>query len=30
VRELYLVGQALAPRKMLNSTLDGLRVGRTV
>jgi 2,4-dienoyl-CoA reductase (NADPH2) len=30
VRELYLVGQALAPRKMLDSTLDGLRVGRTV
>jgi mycofactocin system FadH/OYE family oxidoreductase 2 len=30
VRELYLVGQALAPRKMLDSTLDGLRVGRMV
>jgi len=30
VRELYLVGQALAPRKMLDSTLDGLRVGRLV
>ena len=30
VPELYLVGQALAPRKMLDSTLDGLRVGRMV
>jgi putative NADH-flavin reductase len=30
VAELYLVGQALAPRKMLDSTLDGLRVGRMV
>jgi len=30
VRELYVVGQALAPRKMLDSTLDGLRVGRMV
>jgi mycofactocin system FadH/OYE family oxidoreductase 2 len=30
VAELYLVGQALAPRKMLDSTLDGLRVGRIV
>jgi hypothetical protein len=30
VRELYVVGQALAPRKMLESTLDGLRVGRLV
>ena len=30
VKELYVVGQALAPRKMLESTLDGLRVGRMV
>ena len=30
VPELYLVGQALAPRKMLDSTLDGLRVARMV
>ncbi len=30
VRELHVIGQALAPRKMLDSTLDGLRVGRTV
>jgi mycofactocin system FadH/OYE family oxidoreductase 2 len=30
VRELYVIGQALAPRKMLESTLDGLRVGRMV
>lgn len=30
VPELYLVGQALAPRKMLDSTLDGLRIGRMV
>jgi len=30
VPELYLVGQALAPRKMLDSTQDGLRVGRMV
>jgi mycofactocin system FadH/OYE family oxidoreductase 2 len=30
VKELYVVGQALAPRKMLDSTLDGLRVGRMV
>jgi 2,4-dienoyl-CoA reductase-like NADH-dependent reductase (Old Yellow Enzyme family) len=30
VKELYLVGQALAPRKMLESTLDALRVARTV
>ncbi len=30
VKELYLVGQALAPRKMLESTLDGLRIARTI
>jgi NADPH-dependent 2,4-dienoyl-CoA reductase/sulfur reductase-like enzyme len=30
LRELHVVGQALAPRKMLDSTLDGLRVGRIV
>ena len=30
VKELYAVGQCLAPRKMLESTLDGLRVGRIV
>jgi 2,4-dienoyl-CoA reductase-like NADH-dependent reductase (Old Yellow Enzyme family) len=30
VKELYLVGQALAPRKMLESTLDALRVARTI
>ena len=30
VKELYVIGQALAPRKMLESTLDGLRVGRMV
>jgi mycofactocin system FadH/OYE family oxidoreductase 2 len=30
VRELYSVGQCVAPRKMLDSTLDGLRVGRMV
>jgi len=30
VKELYVVGQALAPRKMLESTLDGLRVARTI
>ena len=30
VKELYVVGQALAPRKMLESTLDGLRVARTL
>ena len=30
VRELYAVGQCVAPRKMLDSTLDGLRVGRMV
>ncbi|MDI6857415.1 MAG: FAD-dependent oxidoreductase [Dehalococcoidia bacterium] len=30
VKELYLIGQALAPRKMLESTLDGLRVARTI
>jgi thioredoxin reductase len=30
VKELYAVGQCLAPRKMLDSTLDGLRVGRIV
>ncbi len=30
VAELYVIGQALAPRKMLDSTLDGLRVGRMV
>jgi pyruvate/2-oxoglutarate dehydrogenase complex dihydrolipoamide dehydrogenase (E3) component len=30
VGELYSVGQCVAPRKMLDSTLDGLRVGRMV
>jgi mycofactocin system FadH/OYE family oxidoreductase 2 len=30
VSELYAVGQCLAPRKLLDSTLDGLRVGRMV
>lgn len=30
VKELYVIGQALAPRKMLESTLDGLRVARTI
>ncbi len=30
VRELYSVGQCVAPRKMLDSTLDGLRVGRMI
>ncbi len=30
VRELYSAGQCVAPRKMLDSTLDGLRVGRMV
>jgi mycofactocin system FadH/OYE family oxidoreductase 2 len=30
VAELYSVGQCVAPRKMLDSTLDGLRVGRMV
>jgi len=30
VGELYAVGQCVAPRKMLDSTLDGLRVGRMV
>jgi hypothetical protein len=30
VKELHVVGQALAPRKMLDSALDGLRVGRMV
>jgi mycofactocin system FadH/OYE family oxidoreductase 2 len=30
VKELYVVGQALAPRKMLESTLDALRVARTI
>ena len=30
VPELHVIGQALAPRKMLDSTLDGLRVGRMV
>ena len=30
VKELYAVGQCLAPRRMLESTLDGLRVGRMV
>jgi mycofactocin system FadH/OYE family oxidoreductase 2 len=30
VKELYAVGQCLAPRRMLESTLDGLRVGRVV
>jgi len=30
VKELHAVGQCLAPRRMLESTLDGLRVGRMV
>ncbi len=30
VRELYAAGQCVAPRKMLDSTLEGLRVGRMV
>jgi mycofactocin system FadH/OYE family oxidoreductase 2 len=30
VRELYAAGQCVAPRKLLDSTLDGLRVGRMV
>jgi hypothetical protein len=30
VRELYSVGQCVAPRKMLDSALDGLRAGRMV
>jgi NADPH-dependent 2,4-dienoyl-CoA reductase/sulfur reductase-like enzyme len=30
VPELYAVGQCVAPRKLLDSTLDGLRIGRTV
>ena len=30
VKELHVIGQALAPRKMLESTLDGLRIGRTI
>jgi len=30
VKELHVIGQALAPRKMLESTLDGLRLGRMV
>jgi len=30
VHELYSAGQCVAPRKMLDSTLDGLRVGRMV
>jgi mycofactocin system FadH/OYE family oxidoreductase 2 len=29
-KELYAIGQCLAPRKMLESTLDGLRVARTI
>jgi hypothetical protein len=30
VRELYTVGQCVSPRKMLESTYDGLRAGRMV
>jgi mycofactocin system FadH/OYE family oxidoreductase 2 len=30
VPELYAAGQCVAPRKLLDSTLDGLRVGRMV
>jgi hypothetical protein len=30
VAELYAVGQCVAPRKLLDSTLDGLRIGRMV
>jgi thioredoxin reductase len=30
VRELYAAGQCVAPRKLLDSTLEGLRVGRMV
>jgi NADPH-dependent 2,4-dienoyl-CoA reductase/sulfur reductase-like enzyme len=30
VSELHAVGQCVAPRKLLDSTLDGLRVGRMV
>lgn len=30
VRELYAAGQCVAPRKLLDSALDGLRVGRMV
>ncbi|MGB6836841.1 MAG: FAD-dependent oxidoreductase [Dehalococcoidia bacterium] len=30
VKELYTAGQCVSPRKMLESTYDGLRVGRTV
>jgi len=30
VSELHAVGQCVAPRKLLDSTLDGLRIGRMV
>jgi hypothetical protein len=30
VRELHTLGQCVSPKKMLESTYDGLRAGRTV